>query len=83
MRLNAPEDFMNSANSVHSSPMFMRLSRCSIMGAIHHASVSTKASFRSGNRSNTPPSIICHSERPEKKECSVASTMIAAKPAGW
>ena len=34
-------------------------------GAIQCTSVSTKTIRRSGNRSNTPPRIICHSDRPE------------------
>ena len=53
-----------------------------IIGPIQYASVSTNTSCRSGNRSNTPPTMSCHSERPEKNECSIASVMIDAKPGG-
>ena len=42
-----------------------------------------KEIFKSGKRSNTPPKMSCHSDRPEKNECSAASTENAAMPAGW
>ena len=49
---------------------------------IQYASVSTNTIWRSGKRSNTPPTMSCDNDRPEKNECSIANVMIDANPGG-
>ena len=69
------------ANSVHSSPIDARMSSTPITGPIHHASVSTNASLRSGKRSNTPPRHQLP-QRPagEERVLHRPATMKAEKP---
>ena len=74
--------FIDRANAIQSSVPLRVWSMWAIAAVKKNTWVSMNATRRSGNRSNTPPAISCHSDRDEKNAFSTEIVMIDANPGG-